>query len=845
MPTAHALIAGRTPGQKPGQTVAWQLEVIDDVDLANREVLTKRAFRLTPRLHPEATAALAEAGAVRIDGAGRSWRLSGPYDRLNPAVDVLAEWPVFPQEMMEDGKARSEVLRGSWRDMSRRRVVQQLDLPIRNRLAPKVTSKLQYSFLRDFHGVGWVVKLGAESITARLLTSRFDDTALLPPNVWGPSAPKTLRFPRLTGIELVEVLQSNHLDVVEPVGYDGLATQLLWHLRRSVVALPAVSAPAHMDLIGSPLSLSPIDEASPHGAQTVARKETAVANLAEVRQRLMPWTELWVHPALEDIRALTEAEPVDDDRLLPYQREIVGRRVAATRGFLNLSGTGLGKNVTELVAYQRIAEALRAGGKGPLRALMVVPADLRLQNAEEARTWAPGLRVLELRSRNDKTLRQLTEALESDDDLVVLTSPSLLSGIDDLDEDEEWEPSVSAQLVQTHWHQLTLDEAVGLRAGGRSKTSRALDVLRDRADVAAVLNGTPIEKTIDDLAPMLRFVLNDRRLFSKGQRLSDRFDVTTEGGRAALLSALGPLLARYDRSEVEGELPEITSKVEVLEPTMAHRQLLAASEGDLRELTVHIADYLELLEARDQLASEEAQRLREQLAQVQWQARFGVQVLRQAASDPVNVAESTSEAAERLRLSGLLEPALAETPAKRRWAVDKARELASRGQRTVIFTEFRHGAEQLAEALEQAGLGVARAFAVSGRRRETAIAQFARNTADVLIASKGVERGHNLQMATAVIHYDLPWTATGVAQRTGRIDRLGGGDEIEVYFPILSGTAEETVAERVVTRAVEALQALDVSRGVDAGDTELGALLAGFADGKSEHGQQLELLLAG
>src|SRR5207245_3661432 len=44
---------------------------------------------------------------------------------------------------------------------------------------------------------------------------------------------------------------------------------------------------------------------------------------------------------------------------------------------------------------------------------------------------------------------------------------------------------------------------------------------------------------------------------------------------------------------------------------------------------------------------------------------------------------------------------------------------------------------------------------------------------DVLIATDLLSEGLNLQDATRVVHYDLPWTPARLAQRVGRVDRLG------------------------------------------------------------------------
>ncbi len=46
-------------------------------------------------------------------------------------------------------------------------------------------------------------------------------------------------------------------------------------------------------------------------------------------------------------------------------------------------------------------------------------------------------------------------------------------------------------------------------------------------------------------------------------------------------------------------------------------------------------------------------------------------------------------------------------------------------------------------------------------------------TTDVLVATDLLSEGLNLQDAARVVHYDLPWTPARLAQRVGRIDRLG------------------------------------------------------------------------
>jgi superfamily II DNA/RNA helicase len=64
---------------------------------------------------------------------------------------------------------------------------------------------------------------------------------------------------------------------------------------------------------------------------------------------------------------------------------------------------------------------------------------------------------------------------------------------------------------------------------------------------------------------------------------------------------------------------------------------------------------------------------------------------------------------------------------------------------------------------------VLRAFAPIASERPTPAAV----ATDVLIATDLLSEGLNLQDAARVVHYDIPWSPARLAQRVGRIDRLG------------------------------------------------------------------------
>src|SRR2546426_177659 len=74
---------------------------------------------------------------------------------------------------------------------------------------------------------------------------------------------------------------------------------------------------------------------------------------------------------------------------------------------------------------------------------------------------------------------------------------------------------------------------------------------------------------------------------------------------------------------------------------------------------------------------------------------------------------------------------------------------------------------------------------------------------DVLIATDLLSEGLNLQDAARVIHYDLPWSPARLAQRVGRIDRLGsphGRIETVTFLPHPAIERALAVERRMATK---------------------------------------------
>lgn len=115
--------------------------------------------------------------------------------------------------------------------------------------------------------------------------------------------------------------------------------------------------------------------------------------------------------------------------------------------------------------------------------------------------------------------------------------------------------------------------------------------------------------------------------------------------------------------------------------------------------------------------------------------------------------------------------------------------LAANPVKTIVFTEARETARHLLRRLGRrhrvaAVTGASGWFGDSRATPQEVLAAFAPHSqgapappdalaTDVLVATDLVSEGLNLQDAARVIHYDLPWSPARLAQRVGRIDRLG------------------------------------------------------------------------
>jgi superfamily II DNA/RNA helicase len=145
-------------------------------------------------------------------------------------------------------------------------------------------------------------------------------------------------------------------------------------------------------------------------------------------------------------------------------------------------------------------------------------------------------------------------------------------------------------------------------------------------------------------------------------------------------------------------------------------------------------------------------------------------------------------------------------------------------QKLVIFTESKETAQTLTEKLKK--IGKYKVLTISADNRdsmESAIRENFdanldeekwKNDYDIIITTEVLAEGINLHRSNNIVNYDVPWNATRLMQRIGRVNRIGSrAKQIFVYnfYPSAHGDAQI----RLVDTALRKLQAFHTAFGED------------------------------
>jgi ATP-dependent helicase HepA len=137
------------------------------------------------------------------------------------------------------------------------------------------------------------------------------------------------------------------------------------------------------------------------------------------------------------------------------------------------------------------------------------------------------------------------------------------------------------------------------------------------------------------------------------------------------------------------------------------------------------------------------------------------------------------------------------------WLAREAAQWKMRGEKTLVFAAERETVEHLRTELSrraQLRTGVFHEDLSPGQR-DIEVAQFRLPSGpSMLLATECGGEGRNFEFCHRLILFDLPWSATTVEQRIGRLDRIGRDKPVEIVYvrpPAGLGAAIATLFETI------------------------------------------------
>jgi len=459
-------------------------------------------------------------------------------------------------------------------------------------------------------------------------------------------------------------------------------------------------------------------------ALLAAQPETTVdATFARARERLRRF---------EEIKPAREPRGFEGE-LRPYQREGLGwLRFLQEFGFGGClaDDMGLGKTV------QVLALLLSRRGKSERPSLVVAPRSLVFNWIDEARRFAPGLRLLDQSGPDrERDPRAWQEA-----DVVLITYGILRRD--------------ATALKDVAFDYVVLDEAQAIK-NAQSETAKASRLLS--AEHRLALSGTPVQNHLGELWSLFEF-LNPGLL---GRAAAFQGLIDDDDPQHALLAALlRPFILRRTKEQVAKELPPKTEQT-----------LFCDLEGEQLKLYRGLRDHYR--------ASVLAEVDRQGLARSKMHVLEALLRLRQAACHTALVAPDKRSSSA--KLDALL-PLLTE--------------VIEEGHKALVFSQFTSFLQQLVPLLEKRGIVFEY---LDGRTKDRAarVRRFQEDPACpvFLVSLKAGGLGLNLTAAEYVFILDPWWNPAAEAQAVDRAHRIGQTRPVFAYRIIARDTVEEKVLE--------------------------------------------------
>jgi superfamily II DNA or RNA helicase len=467
----------------------------------------------------------------------------------------------------------------------------------------------------------------------------------------------------------------------------------------------------------------------------------------------------WLAETLKGLHSPEELAKVDPGHefrgtLRPYQQ--VGVRWLHLLARLGLGACladdmGLGKTI-QILSLLLVLRSTSRGTRRP--SLLVAPASLLANWADEIKRFAPGLKALIAHTSAvpASDLASLAPERLADVDLVITSYGSLLR--------IQW-------LATTEWNLAILDEAQAIKNPGAKQTHVAKKLA---AQARIALTGTPIENRLGDLWSIFDFC-NPGLLGS-----AKEFTSYTKGLADKPHNPYGPLR-------------------ELVRPYILRRLKTDKTViSDLPDKT-EVKAFCQLSRKQAVLYQQAVQELAEQLENAEGIRRKGLVLaflmrFKQICNHP---SQWLGDSAWTEDDSG-------------KWA--RLRELgeviAAKQEKALVFTQFREVTAPLASFLGgvfgRPGLVLHGETEVKKRKDLVQRFQEDESVPFFVLSLKAGGSGLNLTAASHVVHFDRWWNPAVENQATDRAFRIGQTKNVLVHKFVCRGTVEEKIDELIESK---------------------------------------------
>lgn len=378
------------------------------------------------------------------------------------------------------------------------------------------------------------------------------------------------------------------------------------------------------------------------------------------------------------------------------------------------------------------------------KTLVFCPKSVKHGWYEECAKWAPSLRVTVV----EGTKKQRNQLWNSDSDVYVANYALLLHDFDVIN--------------KVQWDLCACDEATVI-ANGDAKTTKQLKKLKISRRIA--MTGTPLSNKVEDIWSLVDWVqpgkLGSYFWFESTYCTKNRWGAVDGYKNLKQLSLfVDDVMIRRLKKDVLTQLPPKITEKRYVE--------LSDKEREIYEL----------------ISKNIVKELKEQgLPVKQLKKKYVKDIrLRQVANAVELISPVKYPSSKLAELKKLV------------------KELIANEEKVLIFTQFREMAELIAVELSEY-LPLQITGAVDEDQRTANRHLFNESTThNVMILTSAGNMGLNLQSASSVIHYDLPWSIAQLQQREDRAHRNGQTKTVTVYMLIAEDTIDELMHAKLMSK---------------------------------------------